>query len=136
MRTKFLGSIFALAMVMTACAPQATAPVVPVTSEPATSVPAASIPATSAPVVSGNEVKIDISGFAFNPATVTIKVGEKVTWTNQDSAVHTVVADDNSWTSDSLEQGASFSHTFTTAGTFTYKCGVDPSMQGTVIVQQ
>jgi plastocyanin len=133
MRTKFPGILFAAAMVLTACAPQVAAPVVPVTSVQATTIPAA--PETSVPAVTGSEVKIEISGFAFNPATVTIKVGETVTWTNQDGAVHTVVADDNSWTSDSLGQGASFSHTFDTAGTFTYRCGVHPAMKGTVIVQ-
>jgi len=138
MRTKFPGILLAAAMILTACAPQAASPAAPATSAPATSAPATTIPAaseTSVPAVTGGEVKVEISGFAFNPATVTIKVGEKVTWTNQDGAVHTVVADDNSWTSDSLEQGASFSHTFDTAGTFTYICGVHPAMKGTVIVQ-
>jgi plastocyanin len=62
-------------------------------------------------------------------------VGGKVTWTNQDSAGHTVAAGDQSWASDTLEQGATFSHVFSTAGTFSYICGVHPSMKGTVIVK-
>jgi len=128
MKTKFLVIFFAMVLVLTACAPQAAAPI---TSAPVTSAPVV----TSAPGTSGNEVKIDISGFAFVPATITIKVGETITWTNQDSAGHTVVADDNSWTSDNLGTGAKFSHTFDTAGTFTYRCGVHPTMKGTVIVQ-
>jgi plastocyanin len=142
MRTKLMGMFFAMAVVLMACAPQTAVPAtsLPVVSSPevvlpATSLPATSIPATSLQAVSGNETKINISGFAFDPATITIKVGQAVTWTNQDSVVHTVVASDNSWSSDSLETGASFSHTFDTAGTFTYICGVHPSMKGTVIVQ-
>jgi plastocyanin len=122
MNIKLTGAFFVIAIVLAGCAPQAAAPV-------------ASIPATSLPVVSGSEAKINISGFAFDPVTITIKVGETVTWTNQDNVVHTVAADDNSWTSDNLGKGASFSHTFNTAGTFTYHCGVHPNMKGTVIVQ-
>jgi plastocyanin len=118
MKTKLIGILMVMAVVLTACAPAATAPA-----------------ATTAPASSGNEAKINISNFAFDPATITIKVGETVTWTNQDSAAHTVVADDNSWKSDNLEKGASFSRTFDTAGTFTYKCSIHPTMTGTVTVQ-
>ena len=137
MRTKLMGMFFIMAVVLMACAPQTAVPAtsLPVVSSPQVVLPATSLPATSLPAVSGNETKINISGFAFDPATITIKVGQTVTWTNQDSVVHTVVASDNSWSSDSLETGASFSHTFDTAGTFTYICGVHPSMKGTVIVQ-
>ncbi len=85
--------------------------------------------------VTGNEAKVSISGFAFNPATITIKVGQTVTWTNQDTAAHNIVADDNSWSSPSIAQGASYSHTFTTTGTFPYHCSIHPFMKATVIVQ-
>lgn len=120
MKTKFPGTIIMITVVLTACASQNNAP---------------AAAATSLPAISGNEVKVTISGFAFDPATVTIKVGETVTWTNQDAVVHTVAADDNSWNSENLGNGASYSHTFDSAGTFTYRCGVHPSMKGTVIVQ-
>jgi plastocyanin len=113
MKTKLIALLSMVAVLLVACAPQ-----------PAT--PAAS-------VTSGNAVII--SGFAFDPATITIKVGDTVTWTNQDSVVHTVAADDKSWASDNLAKGATYSHTFDTAGTFTYLCGVHPTMKGTVIVQ-
>ena len=134
MKTKMLGTLFILAVVLTACGTQTVSPAAPATSAsaPATSAP---VPATSAPAASGNEAMINISSFKFEPATITIKVGEKITWTNQDSVGHTVVADDNSWASDNLEKGASYSHTFDKAGTYTYRCGVHPSMKGTVIVQ-
>jgi plastocyanin len=118
MKNKFLVSFIVMVILLTACAPSAATQ---------------SVSATSAPASSGNTVTI--SGFAFDPATITIKVGGTVTWTNQDSVVHTVVADDKSWSSDNMAKGASYSHTFDTAGTFTYICGVHPSMQGTVIVQ-
>ncbi len=89
---------------------------------------------TSGLPVTGNEAKVTISGFAFDPATITVKAGETVTWTNEDTASHTVVADDNSWQSPSISKGSTFSHTFTTAGTFAYHCSIHPKMKASVIV--
>lgn len=93
-------------------------------------------PTTGAPAVpvTGNGAKVTISNFAFDPATITIKAGQTVTWTNQDTVAHTVVADDNSWKSPDINNGASFSHTFTTAGTYAYHCSIHPKMKATVIV--
>lgn len=90
---------------------------------------------TSAPAPSANPNQVQISGFAFNPGTLTVKVGDTVTWTNMDSATHTVVADDGSFQSGQLATGSTFQFTFTKAGTFTYKCGIHASMLGTIIVQ-
>lgn len=81
---------------------------------------------------------VQIQNFAFGPDTVTIPVGTTVVWTNQDSASHTTSSDAASavsWNSGSLNQGQSFSFTFSTAGTFTYHCAIHPFMTGTVIVQ-
>jgi plastocyanin len=96
---------------------------------------------TSAPVVvapttapTGTEVKVQIANFAFNPSTLTVKVGTTVTWTNADSAPHTVTANDGSFASGDLNQGDSFSFTFTTAGTYAYHCGVHPGMKATITV--
>jgi plastocyanin len=89
---------------------------------------------TTAPAAGGTAVTI--SGFAFAPASVTVKVGDTVTWTNKDSVPHTVTAADGSFNSGSLAQGATFSFTFQKAGTFTYRCTVHPTMApATVIVQ-
>jgi plastocyanin len=76
-----------------------------------------------------------IASFAFSPSSLTVKVGDTVTWTNNDSASHTVVADDGSFKSADLGQGASYQFTFKTAGTYTYKCSIHPSMTGTIVVQ-
>ena len=90
---------------------------------------------TQAPAASGSATKINISGFKFDPATVTVKAGTTVTWTNQDSANHTVTADDGSWASENLANGATFSFTFAKAGTYAYHCAVHPSMKANVVVQ-
>ena len=78
---------------------------------------------------------MNINNFMFDPASITIKVGTTVTWTNQESATHSVVASDGSWESPSLNTGDTFSHTFDKAGTFEYVCGFHSRMMGTVIVE-
>lgn len=78
---------------------------------------------------------VSIASFAFSPPSLTVKVGATVTWTNNDTVTHTVVADDGSFKSGDLGQGASYQFTFKTAGTYTYKCSIHPSMTGTVVVQ-
>lgn len=78
---------------------------------------------------------VTIQNMAFSPATLTVKVGDKVTWTNQDSVGHSATADDNSFDTSVIAQGQSGSTTFNKAGTYTYHCSVHPSMHGTIIVQ-
>jgi predicted lipoprotein with Yx(FWY)xxD motif len=76
-----------------------------------------------------------IVDFAFQPATLTVPVGTTITWTNTGATAHTVTADDGSFDSASVAPGQTFSHAFTTAGTFTYHCAIHPSMTATVTVQ-
>jgi plastocyanin len=56
-----------------------------------------------------------------------------VTWTNNDSVAHTVTGTD--FASSQLAPGSTFSHKFTTAGSFDYHCSIHPSMTGNVTVQ-
>jgi plastocyanin len=78
---------------------------------------------------------VTIAGFAFAPATVTIQVGDSVTWTNQDSAPHTATAGDGSFDTGQLGNGDSDTVTFDTAGTFAYICSIHPQMTGSVVVE-
>jgi plastocyanin len=94
--------------------------------------------ATSAPAdqnAAGGTQEVKIANFAFDPATITVSIGTTVKWTNQDADDHTITADDGSFDSGQMAQGASFSFTFSKAGTFTYKCANHPSMLGKVVVQ-
>lgn len=70
---------------------------------------------------------------SFSPATLTISVGDTVTWTNQDDSPHTVTA--GSFDSGNLDAGASFSHTFSIPGTYTYVCSYHGEMQATIVVE-
>lgn len=76
-----------------------------------------------------------IQNFAFGPNAITVKAGTTVTWTNLDSAAHTVTADDGSFDSGQIVQNQTFSHIFNTPGTVTYHCSNHPGMaQATVMV--
>src|SRR5712691_4366065 len=79
---------------------------------------------------------VTIAQTGFQPGTITIATGQSVTWTNRDSsgASHQVVADDGSFTSAILKQGATYSHMFEDAGTFKYHDGLRPAFTGTVAV--
>lgn len=76
---------------------------------------------------------VSIQNFAFNPGTLTIKKGETVTWTNNDSVLHQIKSD--TFNSNPLSQGQTFSFTFNDTGTFNYSCAIHPSMTGKIIVE-
>jgi predicted lipoprotein with Yx(FWY)xxD motif/plastocyanin len=79
--------------------------------------------ATAAPATAaGQTVNVAISNFAFAPKTLTVAPGTTVVWTNQDSAGHTVTADNSAFDSGNLNQGATFKFTFTQPGTYAYYC--------------
>jgi plastocyanin len=82
----------------------------------------------------GQQGAVKIAGFAFGPQTLGAKVGESVTWTNEDGATHTVTADDGAFDSGNLAGGKTFSFAFDTAGTFAYHCNIHRSMTGKVTV--
>jgi len=82
-----------------------------------------------------NEVIID--DFSFGPAMLTVPVGTKVTWTNDDSDTHTVTsdADPKLLKSPPLDTGDSFAFTFEKPGIYRYFCSLHPHMQGAIVVQ-
>lgn len=97
---------------------------------------AAAMPSITASPPSANANQVAIDGFAFVTATLTVGAGTTVTWTNRDEEPHTVAASDGSFHSPGMGAGATFAHTFATAGTFDYVCSIHPMMRGTVVVTQ
>jgi len=79
------------------------------------------------------EVKID--NFSFSPATLEIKAGTTVTWTNADDIPHTVVSNDKIFKSKVLDTDQKFSFTFDKPGTYPYFCSLHPKMTAKVVVQ-
>ena len=79
--------------------------------------------------------QIVIQNFAFEPATLTVKVGTKVTWINRDDEPHTATATDKRFNSKVLETGDKFTTEFTQPGTYKYYCALHPKMTGQIVVK-
>jgi plastocyanin len=79
--------------------------------------------------------QVSIARSGFLPASVTISVGDTVTWTNQDSVRRSVVSDTGAFSSGLIASGANYSHAFPQTGTFRYRDGTRTNIRGTVIVR-
>jgi plastocyanin len=123
---RVLGAFLVALLVLSACGGGAAAP----TSAPATAGTAGA---------AGSD--IEVTGFAFKPASLEVKVGTKVTWTNKDGTSHTTTsgppgAKDGKWEGQLAGSGGTFSFTFAQAGAFAYFCAIHgASMTGTVVVK-
>jgi plastocyanin len=108
----------------------------PAATNPATQ-PAPAAPAPEPPpvVVASGAGSVTMKNIAFSPASVTVIVGDSVTWTIADEVAHNVTANDGSFQTGNLKRGASGSHTFTKAGSFGYVCTIHPGMNGSVKVE-
>jgi plastocyanin len=78
---------------------------------------------------------IKITATAFSPASVTIKSGDAVKWTNSDTKNHQVVANNGAFASPTLAPNHSYTHVFNTAGTYRYHDALHPALTGRVIVK-
>ena len=94
----------------------------------------AGIALLAATVIAGADETITISGFAFKPATLTVKAGTTVVWVNDDAAPHIVADKASKFRSGTLAKGGKFSQTFAAAGTIDYFCSLHPSMTGKIVV--
>jgi plastocyanin len=94
---------------------------------------------TSTPAASssGGGVAIKMQNIAFAPKDVTVKVGQKITWTNEDTVDHNVTADSGAdFKSKDFGKGATFEFTPDKAGKITYECTLHPNMKGATITVQ
>jgi plastocyanin len=75
---------------------------------------------------------------SYKPNPIEIKVGDTVTWINNDSSPHTVTSSSDegniTFDSDVLRRGETFSFTFDQEGQYPYFCTLHPNMIGTVVV--
>lgn len=98
---------------------------------------------TQAPKTNSGQVttqhgsNVVIENYKFSPSVLTVRKGTTVIWTNNDPVQHAVVGDQNSWVAGpAFKQGETYTHTFAIAGTYTYHCGIHPSMKGSVVVTE
>jgi plastocyanin len=80
------------------------------------------------------ETQVGIDNFTFNPGTITVRVGTKVEWENNDDIPHTIAETTGKFHSAALDTEDKFSFTFTQTGTFDYFCSLHPYMVGKVVV--
>ena len=83
----------------------------------------------NAPVVA----HVAMKNMKFSPATIEIKKGDTVEWTNEDITPHTATS--AQFDSGSLASDKSWKHTFTEAGSFPYGCTFHPDMKADVVVK-
>ena len=92
--------------------------------------------ASSAAGSSGTPSAITIKSFKFSPGTLQVQDGAGIEVANDDSAPHTVTADDgHSFDSGTVDSGASTTIRAPTAGTYAYHCTIHPFMKGKLVVQ-
>ncbi|MFZ0005723.1 MAG: plastocyanin/azurin family copper-binding protein [Methanoregula sp.] len=88
-------------------------------------------------VSTSQNVSVSIQNYAFIPASVTIRPGTTITWTNLDPIYHTATSTEPSpvaFNSPVLHQGDTFQFTFAQPGTYHYLCNIHPFMRGIVTV--
>jgi plastocyanin len=77
---------------------------------------------------------VRIVDFAYAPPEITVRVGQALTWINEDPVPHTVTADDRSFDSSTFGEGETYRLRTTLVGTFPYFCELHPFMRGTLDV--
>ena len=93
--------------------------------------------ATGGAAIGDKKNKIEIKDFMFNPPTITVKSGEKITWINRDEEPHTVVSVGKKFQkSSALDTDQEYSITAGAPGTYEYFCSVHPKMTGTIVVEK
>ena len=85
--------------------------------------------------VAGEDDTLVAEGLAFEPATLTLEVGDAVAFENRDSVVHTFTADDGLFDSREVEPDGRYGYTLPRAGEFDFHCEIHPLMTGTLIVE-
>jgi plastocyanin len=80
--------------------------------------------------------EVVIKNLQFKPATIKVKVGQTVIWTNKDDRDHSIAAKDKSFGTDNLKPGQAYEYTFTKPGKYRYSCTYHPRMKGEVNVDK
>jgi plastocyanin len=89
----------------------------------------------------GGGAEVSMKDIQFNPADVTIKAGQTVTWTNDEAVAHDVDGSGqgvnfSSGPEGGMNEGDTFKFTFDKPGKYDYVCRVHaPGMAGTVTVK-
>ena len=84
---------------------------------------------------SNDIISVGIKDIKFEPDRITVKVGQKIVWTNNESIPHNVTATDGAdFASDTMQNGSTFDYTPTKAGTIKYVCTIHTGQNGEIVV--
>jgi plastocyanin len=86
-------------------------------------------------VTAAGRATVAIKDFKFGPASLTVRPGTRVTWTNRDEEPHTITSETGAFASTGLSYEETFSQTFARPGTYAYFCALHPQMRATVVVR-
>jgi plastocyanin len=75
-----------------------------------------------------------IDNFTFKPDIITVPVGTRIVWQNDDDIPHSIIETQDKFHSPALDTEDKYAFTFAAAGTFDYFCGLHPHMKGKVVV--
>ncbi len=78
---------------------------------------------------------VEIKGFAFSPAMLSVAAGDTITFVNHDQEAHTVVAQGGAFTSSGMDTNDKWTVRITKPGTYPYFCSLHPYMKGTIVVR-
>ena len=85
-------------------------------------------------LAASGETQLTIDNFTFKPDAVTVPVGTRIVWVNDDDIPHSIVETTGKFHSPALDTDDKFSFTFDKAGSYEYFCGLHPHMKGKVVV--
>jgi plastocyanin len=85
-------------------------------------------------LAASGETVLTIDNFTFKPDAVTVPVGTRIVWVNDDDIPHSIVETTGKFHSPALDTEDKFSFTFDKAGSYEYFCGLHPHMKGKVVV--
>ena len=86
-------------------------------------------------VIAARPPGVEIKDFKYGPPELTVRVGQRVTWTNHDEEPHTVTSETGAFSSTGLSHEETFSQTFSKPGRYAYFCALHPQMKATVVVR-
>jgi len=90
--------------------------------------------AFAAPAQAAVTKTVTIKTGGFNPAKVTINMGDSITWSNTDTVDRQVVATGGQFASPVIKPKGSWTRIFNTAGTFKYRDAFKSAQNGTIVV--
>lgn len=132
--TLVLSTLLTLALAACSSGTASSAP-----STAASAAPAAASPSTAAvceETTDPGDVTASIKDFAFEPASITAKVGQVIAFSNTGAAPHTVTLDDGSCTTPNINAGTSDGIVINAPGTYAFHCAIHAAMKGTIVVSE